>query len=32
MLEDHAVGHAWHHLLKIRKALGATARTAQMVG
>jgi hypothetical protein len=22
MLEDHAVGHAWHHLLKIRKALG----------
>jgi len=33
MLEDHAVGHAWHHLLKIRKALGAAAgRTAQMVG
>ena len=23
MLEDHAVGHAWHHLLKIRRALGA---------
>ena len=23
MLEDHAVGHAWHHLLKIRGALGA---------
>lgn len=22
MLEDHAVGHAWHHLLKIRGALG----------
>jgi hypothetical protein len=22
MLEDHAVGHAWHHLLKIRRALG----------
>ena len=22
MLEDHAVGHAWHHLLKIRSALG----------
>ncbi|HEU4719925.1 MAG TPA: DinB family protein [Gemmatimonadaceae bacterium] len=21
MLEDHAVGHAWHHLLKIRAAL-----------
>ena len=32
MLEDHAVGHAWHHLLKIRKALGVTARSAQMVG
>jgi hypothetical protein len=33
MLEDHAVGHAWHHLLKIRKALGTpVARTAQMVG
>jgi len=32
MLEDHAVGHAWHHLLKIKKALGASAaRTAQMV-
>jgi hypothetical protein len=33
MLEDHAVGHAWHHLLKIRRALGApslrsTERTA----
>jgi hypothetical protein len=25
MLEDHAVGHAWHHLLKIRRALGASA-------
>jgi hypothetical protein len=25
MLEDHAVGHAWHHLLKIRGALGAPA-------
>jgi hypothetical protein len=25
MLEDHAVGHAWHHLLKIRGALGARA-------
>ena len=25
MLEDHAVGHAWHHLLKIRRALGAPA-------
>lgn len=23
MLEDHAVGHAWHHLLKIRGALRA---------
>ena len=23
MLEDHAVGHAWHHLLKIRRALGS---------
>jgi len=23
MLEDHAVGHAWHRLLKIRRALGA---------
>lgn len=22
MLEDHAVGHAWHHLRKIRGALG----------
>jgi hypothetical protein len=22
MLEDHAVGHAWHHLLKIRGAVG----------
>ena len=22
MLEDHAVGHAWHHLVKIRAALG----------
>ena len=22
MLEDHAVGHAWHHQLKIRGALG----------
>ena len=22
MLEDHAVGHAWHHLLKVRGALG----------
>ena len=22
MLEDHAVGHAWHHLRKIRNALG----------
>ena len=33
MLEDHAVGHAWHHLLKIRKALGTPAgRTAQLVG
>jgi hypothetical protein len=33
MLEDHAVGHAWHHLLKIRKALGTPAgRVAQMVG
>ena len=32
MLEDHAVGHAWHHLLKIRKALGATSRAAQMAG
>jgi hypothetical protein len=33
MLEDHAVGHAWHHLLKIRKALGSqVGRTAQMVG
>ena len=33
MLEDHAVGHAWHHLLKIRKALGTpAARTAQLVG
>jgi hypothetical protein len=31
MLEDHAVGHAWHHLLKIKKALGTSAgRTAQM--
>lgn len=26
MLEDHAVGHAWHHLLKIRGAIGAAAR------
>jgi hypothetical protein len=25
MLEDHAVGHAWHHLLKIRAALQRTA-------
>jgi hypothetical protein len=25
MLEDHAVGHAWHHLIKIRAALGAHA-------
>ena len=25
MLEDHAVGHAWHHLLKIRTALQAPA-------
>ena len=25
MLEDHAVGHAWHHLLKIRAALQAPA-------
>lgn len=25
MLEDHAVGHAWHHLLKIRGALAARA-------
>jgi hypothetical protein len=25
MLEDHAVGHAWHHLLKIRRALGSPA-------
>lgn len=25
MLEDHAVGHAWHHLIKIRGALGARA-------
>ena len=33
MLEDHAVGHAWHHLLKIRKALGSPAgRVAQMAG
>ena len=33
MLEDHAVGHAWHHLLKIRKALGTpVGRTAQVVG
>ena len=33
MLEDHAVGHAWHHVLKIRKALGTPAgRTAQLVG
>jgi hypothetical protein len=24
MLEDHAVGHAWHHLLKIRGALGSS--------
>jgi DinB superfamily len=23
MLEDHAVGHAWHHLLKIRAALAS---------
>jgi len=30
MLEDHAVGHAWHHLLKIRRALGApTLQMAQ---
>jgi len=26
MLEDHAVGHAWHHLLKIRGALARSAR------
>lgn len=26
MLEDHAVGHAWHHLLKIRGALAQQAR------
>jgi hypothetical protein len=25
MLEDHAVGHAWHHLLKIRAALQSAA-------
>ena len=25
MLEDHAVGHAWHHLLKIRAALQTPA-------
>jgi len=25
MLEGHAVGHAWHHLNGIRKALGTTA-------
>jgi hypothetical protein len=25
MLEDHAVGHAWHHLLKIRGALGRSS-------
>ena len=24
MLEDHAVGHAWHNLLKIRGALGSS--------
>jgi hypothetical protein len=30
MLEDHAVGHAWHHLLKIRRAIGApTLQMAQ---
>jgi hypothetical protein len=28
MLEDHAVGHAWHHLLKIRGALGAHAEAS----
>ena len=26
MLEDHAVGHAWHHLRKIREALGRAER------
>ncbi len=26
MLEDHAVGHAWHHLRKIRGALGQSER------
>ena len=26
MLEDHAVGHAWHHLRKIRGALGRAER------
>ena len=26
MLEDHAVGHAWHHLRKIRDALGRAER------
>ncbi|MFL5619134.1 MAG: DinB family protein [Gemmatimonadaceae bacterium] len=25
MLEDHAVGHAWHHLRKIRGALGTSS-------
>jgi hypothetical protein len=28
MLEDHAVGHAWHHLLKIRAALASRAAAA----
>ena len=28
MLEDHAVGHAWHHLLKIRDALHGAAAPA----
>jgi hypothetical protein len=23
MLEDHAVGHAWHHLAKIKSAIGS---------
>ena len=27
MLEDHAVGHAWHHLLKIRAALAGSDAT-----
>ena len=28
MLEDHAVRHSWHHLAKIRGALGRVAATA----